>query len=158
MEKNPKKSRGGRDDKGRRSGKAGKAGKAGKRSQIDDPHAAREARRYAEPIPSREAIIAFLVERGELMKFQRLAQELGLESEKELDALDRRLGAMVRDGQLIRNRREGFGVAERMDPQTKVVTVAREFAMEVRILAELKPVTTQGPPDEAEPYVCVAAE
>jgi ribonuclease R len=89
--------------------------KKNKKSKLKDPHAAREARRYAEPIPSREAIIAFLTERQELMKMQRLATGLGLQSEQELIALERRLSAMVRDGQLIRNRREGFGVAERLE-------------------------------------------
>jgi ribonuclease R len=86
-----------------------------KGSKIKDPHARREADKYENPIPSREVILALLGDRREMMKMPRLAQELGLESEQALDALGRRLRAMLRDGQLFRNRREGFGVAQELD-------------------------------------------
>ncbi|HET8898345.1 MAG TPA: ribonuclease R, partial [Rhodanobacteraceae bacterium] len=80
-----------------------------------DPHAGREAERYARPIPSREAILAMLAESGQLMKAAAVAAALGLEDEQDLEALDKRLAAMVRDGQLLKNRRDGFGVASRLD-------------------------------------------
>ncbi len=86
-----------------------------KKSKIDDPHAAREARRYSEPIASRELILKVLTERGELMKSSHLAEALGLTGARPLEALRRRLQAMVRDGQLIRNRRGGYGLAAQMD-------------------------------------------
>ena len=82
-----------------------------KGSKIKDPHAQREADKYDNPIPSREAILALMGERREMMKMPRLAEALGLEGEQALDALGRRLRAMLRDGQLFRNRRDGFGVA-----------------------------------------------
>lgn len=80
-----------------------------------DPYADREAKRYERPIPSREAIIAVLADDGVLMKTEALAQALGLTSEQDVDALTKRLAAMVRDGQLLQNRRGGYGVAEKLD-------------------------------------------
>ncbi len=80
-----------------------------------DPHAQREAERYAYPIPSREAITQLLSDRGQLMTTEALAQELHLTSERDVEALTKRLAAMVRDGQLLQNRRGGYGVAKKLD-------------------------------------------
>jgi ribonuclease R len=84
-------------------------------SRIHDPHAEREASRYERPIPSREAIQAFLGENGQLMKAEAIADALGLKSPPDFDALTKRLAAMLRDGQLIQNRRGGYGVASKLD-------------------------------------------
>ena len=83
--------------------------------RIDDPHAEREASRYERPIPSREAILAFLAKHGQLMKAEAVAQALGLAAPPDFDALTKRLAAMLRDGQLIQNRRGGYGVASKLD-------------------------------------------
>ena len=80
-----------------------------------DPWAEREASRYERPIPSREAILALLEDRGELMREESIAEALGLDDEVDIQALDKRLGAMVRDGQLLRTRRDGYGVARKLD-------------------------------------------
>ena len=80
-----------------------------------DPKAQREAQRYAHPIPSREAIIDCLSERGELLTADVLAGELGLSDPRDLEALANRLAAMLRDGQLLQNRRGGYGVAKKLD-------------------------------------------
>nr|WP_157006220.1 ribonuclease R [Luteibacter yeojuensis] len=80
-----------------------------------DPHAAREAQRYEQPIPSREAILALLEQRGEIMAAEDIARALRLFTDYEINALDRRLGAMVRDGQLLRNRRNGYAPAEKLN-------------------------------------------
>ena len=80
-----------------------------------DPHARREAERYDRPIPSREAILALLEERGELLRADVIADALDLTEQVDIEALGKRLGAMVRDGQLLRNRREGYGVAKKLD-------------------------------------------
>ncbi len=82
---------------------------------VHDPHAEREASRYARPIPSREAILALLARHGALMKVDRVALALGLDDPRDLEALSKRLAAMQRDGQLVQNRRGGFGVAERLN-------------------------------------------
>ena len=82
---------------------------------VRDPYAEREATRYERPIASREAIIALLEEHGELMKAESIARALHLHDPTDLEALSRRLAAMLRDGQLIQNRRGGYGVASKLD-------------------------------------------
>ena len=80
-----------------------------------DPQAEREANRYDHPILSREGLIQFLAERAELMTVERIAEALEYNDPYRLDALSKRLGAMVRDGQLLVNRRDGYGLAEKLD-------------------------------------------
>ncbi len=82
---------------------------------LRDPYAEREAARYAEPIPSREAILALLGDEAEPMTAERIAAALGLRRPSEVDALAKRLAAMVRDGQVLVNRRGGYGVARKLD-------------------------------------------
>ena len=77
-----------------------------------DPFAEREAQRYENPIPSREAILATLEDADGPQTAVELAQLLALEGEERFDALGKRLGAMVRDGQLVQNRRGGFAPVE----------------------------------------------
>lgn len=81
----------------------------------DDPEAAREAASYERPIPSRQFIMQRLGEAGRLLNREEIAQLFDLHTEDDLEALRRRLRAMERDGQLIRNRRGGYGLVERMD-------------------------------------------
>ena len=82
---------------------------------ISDPHAEREAQRYERPIPSREAILALLEERGELLTEARVAEALELDDEQSLNALRKRLNAMVRDGQLLLGRRGGYAPVVKLD-------------------------------------------
>lgn len=89
---------------------------------VADPYADREKQRYEHPIPSREAILAFLDERGQLMNAEAIARELDLAHERDFEALTKRLAAMLRDGQLIQNRRGGYGVAQKLDLVPGVVT------------------------------------
>ena len=80
-----------------------------------DPHASREASRYANPIPSREFILDHLDSRGEPAQFNILCRELQLASREDCDALAKRLNAMCRDGQLICNRSGSYGLVNKMD-------------------------------------------
>ncbi|MEO6798584.1 MAG: ribonuclease R [Rhodanobacter sp.] len=82
---------------------------------MSDPHAEREARRYERPIPSREAILGLLEERGELLTEARIAEALRIDAEADLEALRKRLGAMVRDGQLLLGRRGGYAPTRKLD-------------------------------------------
>lgn len=91
-----------------------------------DPYAEREAARYEHPIPSREALIEFLDTQSELMTIERLGAGLGLGAERDLDALSKRLTAMVRDGQLLMNRRGGYGVARKLDLLAGTVLANRD--------------------------------
>ncbi|MDJ0653282.1 MAG: ribonuclease R [Xanthomonadales bacterium] len=86
-----------------------------RKTGFKDPHAKREASRYEQPIPSREAIMGLLDQRGELMKFSHLVDALELDGERDQEALRRRLAAMLRDGQLIQNRRGGYGISRKLD-------------------------------------------
>lgn len=85
-----------------------------KKHKPSDPYAEREAAKYGNPIPSREFILQFLQERGRPALYDEIASSLQIDTEDGLEALRRRLRAMERDGQLIRNRREGYGLLEKM--------------------------------------------
>ena len=78
-----------------------------------DPQADREAQRYAQPIASREMILQVLAAHDGPMDAPALAQKLALAEPERFDALGKRLSAMLRDGQLLQNRRGGFVPAER---------------------------------------------
>ena len=80
-----------------------------------DPFAEREAQRYERPIPSREAILSLLDERGEMLSEARIAEALELHDEYDISALHKRLGAMVRDGQLLQGRRGDFAPVRKLD-------------------------------------------
>ncbi len=80
-----------------------------------DPHAGREAEKYENPIPSREFIMQLLETQGEPLTYKQLVDLLDLHDEESLEALRRRLNAMERDGQLVRNRRDGYGLIDKMD-------------------------------------------
>jgi ribonuclease R len=82
---------------------------------LRDPQAAREAARYEQPIASREMIVQLIASADGPMDAGELAHKLGLVELDRLDALNKRLAAMVRDGQLLQNRRGGYAPAERMD-------------------------------------------
>lgn len=80
-----------------------------------DPHTEREAQKYENPIPSREFILEHLEERGRPASRRQLISELNLKSEDDQEALRRRLIAMVRDGQLLENRRGAYGPVGKME-------------------------------------------
>jgi ribonuclease R len=80
-----------------------------------DPHAEREALRYENPIASREAILALLAEADGPLDAEQIAQRLTLSAPDRFDALTKRLAAMLRDGQLLANRRGHYAVAQRLD-------------------------------------------
>lgn len=75
---------------------------------IQDPYAAREAERYAQPIASREAILQLLERCDGPQTLDELAEQLGLTEPTRKEALSKRLGAMLREAQLVQNRRGGY--------------------------------------------------
>lgn len=97
---------------GRRRGSPAQARPTGhtgsKPGPLVDPQAEREAQRYEQPIASREALLQVLAEAGGPRNAMELAVQLELTAPERFEALSRRLGAMVRDGQLVQNRRGGF--------------------------------------------------
>ncbi|MCB1842414.1 MAG: ribonuclease R, partial [Halioglobus sp.] len=85
-----------------------------KKGSIADPHAEREASNYDNPIPSRELILEVLTEAKKPLNQDKLAKKLALAAPEQLDALGKRLRAMVRDGQLMQDRRGAFAVVDRL--------------------------------------------
>ncbi len=84
------------------------------RARGADPFAEREAQKYARPIPSREAIVHWLEEVDQPLSFERLLHDLKLNQAEDVEALNRRLGAMLRDGQLVQNRRGEYCLVKRL--------------------------------------------
>jgi ribonuclease R len=82
---------------------------------MKDPHFKREQRNYEHPIASREAILERMASIGEPVSFKRLAKELAIEKSRERDALKLRMRAMVRDGQVIVDRRNVYAIANRLE-------------------------------------------
>ena len=79
-----------------------------------DPFLERERSRYENPLPSREHILDILLEQGVPVSVEQLAQLLSI-SPHEAEHFDRRLGAMERDGQIMRNRKNAICVVEKLD-------------------------------------------
>lgn len=86
-----------------------------KRSQKADPFASREAKKYDNPIASREYILDLLSKSNGPLTHAQLCRQLKFEDENQIEALRRRLIAMVRDGQLISNRKGAYGRLDKMD-------------------------------------------
>lgn len=80
-----------------------------------DPHAEREAERYENPIPSREFILQHLEDAGSPLTHDQLCERLDLHDPDAIEGLRRRLIAMERDGQLIRDRRRAYGRVDKMN-------------------------------------------
>ena len=85
------------------------AKKRDKKSVGNDPYRSREKAKYDQPIASREFITSILLAEKGPMDLDALAVKLGFQGdENALEALRRRVGAMLRDGQLIQNRKRGL--------------------------------------------------
>ncbi len=80
-----------------------------------DPFKKREATTYEHPVASREFIIQYLAEIGRPVSFQHISKALAIKSDEEVEGLHRRLKAMVRDGQLISNRRGSYALVQQLD-------------------------------------------
>jgi ribonuclease R len=86
-----------------------------KKGKIADPHAEREAARYENPIPSREVILDLLAAADRPLEHNHIAASLGLGDPEQIDALQKRLRAMERDGQLMANRRGAYGLVDKLN-------------------------------------------
>ncbi|MBP8214088.1 MAG: ribonuclease R [Propionivibrio sp.] len=77
-----------------------------------DPHFHREAAKYEQPLPSREYILSVVEEQGKPVGFAELCVLLDIHKH-EYDMFQRRLAAMEREAQLMRNRKDAYIVPER---------------------------------------------
>ena len=82
---------------------------------IPDPFREREAEKYENPIPSREAILALIEKQRTPVSRDELMTLLNLSGEEPEEALRRRLRAMERDGQLVFTRAKAYALPEKMN-------------------------------------------
>lgn len=80
-----------------------------------DEHASREAHKYDKPAPSREYLLNRLEEIGTPTTHEAMSDQLGLDDEDLREAVRRRLSAMERDGQVLRNRRGAYALIDKLD-------------------------------------------
>ena len=80
-----------------------------------DPNHARESKRYAHPVVSREFIVQYLTDMGCPVSLDRLLTVFSIKKNPEKEGLRRRLIAMERDGQIMRNRRRQYALVENME-------------------------------------------
>lgn len=79
-----------------------------------DPEHESEQARYENPLPSR-ALIAEVLEKDGPLSLETLIEHLHLKDEDSHEGFRRRLEAMVRDGELLKNRRGAYGQATAMN-------------------------------------------
>jgi len=77
-----------------------------------DPFFERESKRYEFPLPSREYVTQILTDEGRPLSFANLVDLLDI-APVEREMFQRRLGAMEREGQLLRNRKGDYILPER---------------------------------------------
>ncbi|MES2501443.1 MAG: VacB/RNase II family 3'-5' exoribonuclease, partial [Pseudomonadota bacterium] len=78
-----------------------------------DPHAQREAAQYETPLPSRELILQILSDQGIPLSVEQIYSLLDI-AESERENFNRRLNAMEREGQIMRNRKGALCLAEKI--------------------------------------------
>lgn len=89
-------------------------------SRQSDPYAKREASQYETPLPSRELILKVLTEQGVPMALDAIYEALEI-ADEEKEIFSRRLNAMERDGQIMRNRKDLLCLPEKIEAIAGVV-------------------------------------
>ncbi|MDN5935528.1 MAG: ribonuclease R, partial [Nitrosospira sp.] len=79
-----------------------------------DPHLERETERYGQALPSREFMLQILKEQGVPVNEEALRSLLEI-TEEENEIFGRRISAMVREGQIMRNRKGDICVVAKLD-------------------------------------------
>jgi ribonuclease R len=97
-----------------------------RKNNITDPHASREASKYDHPIPSREFIINEIEKAGVPVNMNKLITLLGIKNRRDIESLRRRIRAMERDGQILRNRRGAYCLLNKMDLEHGVVSAHKD--------------------------------
>ena len=84
-----------------------------KKTRNSDPHAIREAANYTSPLPSRELVLQIMTDQGIPLSTEQLYILLDI-SDDEREIFNKRLNAMEREGQIIRNRKNQLCIAEKL--------------------------------------------
>jgi ribonuclease R len=74
-----------------------------------------QGRRIKAKAPSRQDILNLLEDHGRPLKRRDIVERLDVVSDDSREILRRRLQAMIRDGQVVKNRRNAFGLPAKMD-------------------------------------------
>ena len=82
--------------------------------RLSDPHLEREQGRYENPLPSREMILQVLESEGIPVEEQELVDKLDIAAD-ERESFTRRINAMEREGQLMRNRKGELCLVGKID-------------------------------------------
>ena len=85
-----------------------------KNIRLEDPFLEREREQYENPLPSREFVLQILTELGAPVADEELLDILRIGKDEE-DLFSRRLRAMQRDGQIMRNRKRAICVVDKLD-------------------------------------------
>jgi ribonuclease R len=86
-----------------------------------DPFYKRESEKYDIPIPSRELILQVLEDYGRPMSRNQLISKLEVEEDSKQEAVGFRLRAMLRDGQIMQDRRGRYCLLKRINLQRGTV-------------------------------------
>jgi ribonuclease R len=81
---------------------------------------------YEHKIPSRDQILTAMEQAGKPLKLEALAPQFGIRTEQHRRALEARMRAMVRDGQLLRNRADEYCLTGHLDVVTGTVLAHRD--------------------------------
>lgn len=76
----------------------------------DDPFYAREKAKYEQPVASREFILQLIEQAGTALSFLDICHQVDAKDEDNRIAIQRRLRAMEREGQLVFNRRKKYEI------------------------------------------------
>ena len=86
----------------------------------NDPYAKREAEHYEMPLPSRELILQVLTEQGVPLAMDKLYQLLEIAGDEQ-EIFNKRLNAMEREGQVMRNRKGVICLPDKIEAIAGVV-------------------------------------
>lgn len=86
-----------------------------KKKTFTDPYAEQEKQKYDKPIPSRQSIIDYLTKIKKSVTANHLFKVMALDETDSQDALRFRLRAMVRDGQIMQDRRNRYCAMAKVD-------------------------------------------
>ncbi len=82
-----------------------------KKPIYQDPNALEESKKYDNPVPSREFILAYIKGQDAPVSVRELLETWDLDTDEEAIGVKRRLRAMVRDGQLMRDENRKYLLA-----------------------------------------------
>jgi ribonuclease R len=88
--------------------------KKNKSLRQEDPQKEREAMFYEKPLPSRELILKVMADQGVPLSIAKLNELLEIAND-ESEAFNKRIRAMERQGQIMRNRKDDFCISEKLN-------------------------------------------